>query len=486
MIGALVYVGIFGLLTVGTLRKPAVGLAAALCMFVIEQWGQTKVAFVASHGSLTNYLFGSVVLLGVVSQFLRHQGIRPLNGPVHACVILLYLYSAASLTWTPASALASAIEEWDHNLPYAVLLLVLAPMLVRNIQDARDGLVAMRAAGGLLAVCFALFVEYGYRSVTSEIATAGDVRLPGALAELGGYLFIINCLLARRTPFSLAFSISFMVLGGLLVMHSGTRGQLLSMILCAGTFVVISRSTSARQRNLLLVVGSTLSALAAYFAFTELSQLFETNQGARWTLEGAESAYGGRVEMASALLDRYWSSGPLAIIFGLGTSASFAPDIAGFYSHIVPVEILGELGLVGAALFIAIVWRTVSLTLKIFDTQDPKSDDRRITTVVAALFTFELLLSLKEGSLLRGINVFLFAILLEGLALRARQAVSDLTKVQSSATSSTAFGPNTQAPTPVSGQRVPPSKRANASASQQGESPNRQPERLGGLYATDS
>ena len=483
MLGALVYVGVFGLLTVGTLRKPAVGLAAALCMFVIEQWGQTKVPFVASHGSLTNYLFGSVVLLGVVSQFLRGQGIRPLNGPVHACVILLYLYSAASLTWTPASA--PAIEEWDHNLPYAVLLLVLAPMLVRNIEDARDGLVATRAAGGLLAICFALFVEYGFRSVTSEIATADDVRLPGALAELGGYLFIICCLLARRTPFSLAFSIGLMVLGGLLVMHSGTRGQLLSMILCAGTFVVISRSTSARQRNLLLVVGGTLSALAAYFAFIELSQLFETNQGARWTLEGAESAYGGRLDMAGALLDRYWSSGPLAIIFGLGTSASFAPDIVGFYPHIVPVEILGELGMVGAALYIAIVWRTASLTLKIFDTQDPRSDDRRITTVVAALFTFELLLSLKEGSLLRGINVFLFAILLEGLALRARQAVSDLTAVQPSATSSTAFRPNTQAPTPV-GQRVPPSERANASASQQGESPNRQPGRPGGLYATDS
>jgi len=54
MLGALVYLGIFGLLVVYTLRKPAFGLAAALCMFVIEQWGQAKVAFVASHGSLTN------------------------------------------------------------------------------------------------------------------------------------------------------------------------------------------------------------------------------------------------------------------------------------------------------------------------------------------------------------------------------------------------------------------------------------------------
>lgn len=482
MLGLLVYLGIFGLLVAGTLRKPAVGLAAALCMFVIEQWGQTKVAFVASHASLTNYLFGCIVLFGVVNQFLRYGGVRPVTGPVHLCVILLYLYSAASLLWTPAYA--AAFEEWDHNLPYAVLLLVLAPILVRNIEDARDGLYATQAVGALLAVCFALFVEYGFRSVESEIETAEAVRLPGALAELGGYLFIISCLLARRTPFSLVFSLGVMVLGGLLVMQSGTRGQLLSMILCAGTFFVVARSTSARQRNLLLIFGGTLSVLAAYFAFTELSQFFYSTQNSRWTVEGVESAYGGRMVMAGALLEAYWSAGPLAILFGLGTSASFSPDIVGFYPHVVPVEILGELGLVGAALFLVIVWRTVSLTLKIFDTQDPRSDDRRITTVVAALFAFELLLAMKEGSLLRGINVFLFAILLEGIALRARQAAKELTKAHPGVPDAPAFDPGT--PASARGRSVPPADRAAAPARKREEPRIGQPGRPRGRYATDS
>lgn len=466
MLGALVYLGIFGLLVVCTLRKPAFGLAAALCMFVIEQWGQTKVAFVASQGSLTNYLFGSIVLLGVVSQLLRNGSIRPINGPVHLCVILLYLYSAVSLMWTPASV--AAIEEWDHNLPYAVLLLLLAPILIRDVDDAREGLLATQAVGGFLAACFALFVNYGFRSVTSDLGEEGDVRLPGALAEIGGYLFIISSLLAKRTAFSLAFSLGLMVLGGLMVMQSGTRGQLLSMILCAGTFVVVSRSTSARQRNLLLVIGGTLSALAAYLAFTELSQFFYSTNNARWTVEGAEDAYGGRVAMASALLDRYWSEGPLALIFGLGTSASFAPDIVGFYPHVVPVEVLGELGLVGAALFLTIVWRTISLTLKTFDTQDPKSDDRRVTMVVAALFTFELLLSLKEGSLLRGLNVFLFAILLEGIALRTRYVIRE--QITNQPNGPDALRSNTQATAELGSPSAPPAERANMPASQQGRS----------------
>jgi hypothetical protein len=482
MLGLLVYLGIFGLLVIGILRKPAVGLAAALCMFVIEQWGQTKIDFVASHGSLTNYLFGSLVLFGVVNQFLRYGSVRPITGPVHLCVILLYLYSAVSLLWTPAYT--AAFEEWDHNLPYALLLLVLAPMLVRNMEDARDGLAATQAVGGLLAICFALFVDYGFRSVESEIATAGAVRLPGALAELGGYLFIISCLLARRTLFSLAFSLGLMVMGGLLVMHSGTRGQLLSMILCAGTFLVVARSTSARQRNLFLIFGGTLSVLAAYLAFTELSQFFYSTQNSRWTVEGVENAYGGRMAMAGALLDRYWSEGPLAIMFGLGTSASFAPDIVGFYPHVVPVEILGELGLVGAALFLVIVWRTTSLTLRIFDTQDPKSEDRRITTVVAALFTFELLLSMKEGSLLRGINVFLFAILLEGIALRARQAIGDLQAAAQAGAA--AFNSTVQTATRVSSERVSSPDRANPSSPYRRELPGGRPGKPSGLYATDS
>lgn len=484
MLGLVVYVGIFGLLAAGTLWRPAVGLAAALCMFVIEQWGQTKVAFVASHGTLTNYLFGSIVLLGVVSQFLRGKGIRPVNGPVHVCVILLYLYSAASLIWTPASA--AAVEAWDHNLPYAVLLLVLAPMLVQSIEDARDGLFATRAVGGLLALCFALFVDYGYRSIESEIVTASDLKVPLALAQFGGYLFIISCLLAKRTPFNLIFSLGLMVLGGMLVMNSGSRGQLLSMILCAGTFWMISRSRSARQRNLFLIVGGTLSALAAYLAFTELSQFFYSTQTGRWTVDSVEGAYGGRMASASVLLERYWSGGPLTILFGLGTSASFAPDIVGFYPHIVPAEILGELGLVGAALFIAIVWRTASLTLKILDTQDPSSEDRRITTVVAALFAFDLLLSMKQGSLLTGIDLFLFAILLEGIALRARQAVGDLSAVPPSIPNAAAFRSNTQASTRAGSRSTPPSESANASAMRRGEARNGQLRRPGGPYATDS
>lgn len=428
MLGILVYLGVFGLLAAGTIRRPAFGLSAVLCMFVIEQWGQTKVSFVASHASLTNYLGCLIVLLGIACQIWRGERFRLVNGPVHFCVILLYLYSACSLLWTPAPA--AAIEEWRHNWPYALLTFALVPMIIQDKEDAREGLSATLIVGTLLAFVFAVFVEYGFRSVVSEIATDEAVRLPGALAELGAYIFIISAMMARRQALNLIVSLGVMALGGLLVMQSGTRGQLLAMIICAGTFMAVSRSTSAAQRNFFLVAGGALSVVAAYFAFTELSQLFTATQGGRWTIEGAESAYGGRMEMAGTLLDHYMSAGLVAMVFGLGTSASFSPEIVGFYPHVVPVEILGELGLVGAGLFLIIVWRTLSLILRVIGTQEAKSSDGRIVAVLAALFVFELLLSLKEGSLLRGLNVFLFSILLESVVAHRSAAINKVARVQ--------------------------------------------------------
>ena len=398
MLGILVYLGVFGLLAVGTIRRSAFGLSAALCMFVIEQWGQTKVNFVASHASLTNYLGCIIVLLGIAGQVLRGKPFRLIHGPVHLCVILLYLLSACSLLWTPA--LDSATVEWRHNLPYMLMMFVLVPMLIQNIEDAREGLSATQVVGGLLAFVFAVFVEYGFRSVMSEVEVGEAVKLPGAPAELGGYIFIISCILAKREAFNLIFSLGIMVLGGMLVMQSGSRGQLLSMIICAGTFMAVSHSSSPAQRIFFLVVGGALSVLAAYFAFTELSQYFYSTQGGRWTVEGAESAYVDRIEMARTLLDHYFSAGPLAMLFGLGTSASFSRNIIGFYPHIVPVEILGELGLIGATLFLIIIWRSLSVIFRIIGTSDWNSNDRRIAAGLAALFVFELFLSFKEGSML--------------------------------------------------------------------------------------
>lgn len=427
MLGSLVYLGIFGLLAAGTIRRPAFGLSAAFCMFVIEQWGLTKVAFVASHPSLTNYLGCLIVLLGIAAKFLRGQRFRLINGPVHFCVILLYLYSACSLLWTPA--LDAAVVEWRHNLPYALLTFVLIPVLIQDTEDAREGLSATQIVGGLLALLFAVFVDYGFRSIESEIDGGEAVRLPGAPAGLGAYIFIISCLLAKREALNLIFSLGVMALGIFLVMQSGSRGPLLAMIICAGTFMGVSRSTSAPQQVVFLFFGGALSLLAAYLAFTELSQFFFSTQGGRYTIEGAETAYGGRMEMAAMLLDHYLAGGPLTLLFGLGTSASFSPSIIGFYPHIVPVEILGELGLIGATLFLIIVWRTLSLVFSIVGMQDWEPNDRRIVTVLAALFVFELFMSLKAGSLLRGLNLCLFSILLESIVLDRKAAIRKFAKV---------------------------------------------------------
>ena len=65
--------------------------------------------------------------------------------------------------------------------------------------------------------------------------------------------------------------------------------------------------------------------------------------------------YSGRLEKSANLL-HVWINEPGAILVGLGNSASTWSGLNGSYPHMVPVEILGEEGLIGAAFF---KWRAV-------------------------------------------------------------------------------------------------------------------------------
>jgi hypothetical protein len=116
------------------------------------------------------------------------------------------------------------------------------------------------------------------------------------------------------------------------------------------------------------------------------------------------------------------SSDMMGLLFGLGTSASFSPRIAGFYPHIVPIEVLCELGVVGIALFIAILvltLRSVIRYMRRYAALETNSKGTRVVVSLAALFILEVLLSLKEGSLLRDANLLMFPILIEGISLGA-------------------------------------------------------------------
>jgi hypothetical protein len=436
MIGLVIYLGVVAVLLAGSIRRPAFALGAFLCMFGLEQWGTANIGFIASHGSFTNYLALVIVMIAfAVRLFRRGGGLRLINGPTHVFVILLYVYAAATLLWTPAYD--AAMEEWNRQAPYLLFSIILLPLLIQNTDDAMEGLLGTVIAGAILIAALAFLVDWGYRSIESEVAAGDTVRLPLAIAHLGAVVFVIAVLFFRWRGAAALVALGLVAISLILVIKTGSRGQLISMVVSSMLFLPISRGWSLSRGTLGGLAAAAL-AMAAIWAFLpDLTSLAST-QESRFDTERAVEDYEGRIARADRLLDVYLSSGVLGLLFGLGNSASFAPQIAGFYTHVVPVEILCELGAVGLLLFMGALGFTVRAVIRlasIISSPQISSEMRRVVACLSALALIELLLSLKQGSLVRDVHLFLFPILIEGLlasvAAQALKGTTDRSKERS-------------------------------------------------------
>jgi hypothetical protein len=415
MVGLGIYLGVVAVLLVGSMRRPAFALGAFLCMFALEQWGSTKIGFIASNGSFTNYLALIIVTLALGLRLFNRGGLRLINGPTHVVVILLYMYAAATILWTPAHD--AAMEEWKAQAPYLLFSVFLLPLLIQNVDDATQGLLGTVIAGAILAAALALLVDWGYRSIESEVVAGEAIRLPLAIAHLGAIMFVSAVLFFRWRGAAALVALGLLAISVILVIKTGSRGQLISMVLSAMLLLPISRGWSLSRGTLVGVAAAALAMVAIWMFLPDLSNLLSI-QERRFDAERAVGDYEQRLAAANRLLDVYLSSGLLKLLFGLGSSASFAPQVVGFYVHIVPVEVLCELGAVGFILFVTalgLAARALVRLASIMSSPQISSETRRAVACLSAFALIELLLSFKQGSLVRDVNLFLFPILIEGL-----------------------------------------------------------------------
>ena len=124
-----------------------------------------------------------------------------------------------------------------------------------------------------------------------------------------------------------------------------------------------------------------------------------------------EGAMSDRLRQGLFLLE-LWFDSPQTIIFGLGNSASFDPRILGMYPHFVPLEILAEEGLAGFGLYLLILYHAMSSARRSFNALANAPKERSLLGALLALFLFTFLLSLKQGSMLLNLELFMFAIIL--------------------------------------------------------------------------
>src|SRR5882757_8910988 len=317
-----IFFGLLSIVALGAIWRPPIALAGVLCVFGLKQWGQAASPWLAAHGTFTNYAVGAIVVVALVRHMLRGEcavcNIRKSTW----VVIALYGYSALSLLWTPRPDLVGDI--WLHDIPYVLTFVLLAPLLIGNSADLQKPLAVTTVIGGVIVVGLIIYGKWGDRGLMVGSAS-GHEEESNRLAIVAAWLGVI--------------------------IRSGSRGQLIAFVLSLVVFMPLAFRLSQLRSLVPIIVGLVVMAVTAEIA----AQHFIHADDSRWDKAGAEQAAAGRLTMSLALLSK-WSESPGTVIFGLGNSASFDPAIVGYYPHNVPAETLGEEGLIGFGLYVALLW----------------------------------------------------------------------------------------------------------------------------------
>lgn len=409
MHGLISYFLIIGVMLLMLWRHPAIALAGVLCMFGLEQWGQASHPFFGLHQTFTNLVIGGIVLLALACKFLKGEPLFA-NYPTTGWLVLgLFGYAYASAIWAPRVDLSLGI--WNSRGPYVLTIIVLTPLIISRVEDLQASFKALVVMGSFLTLLLLAFVSWDSRMIVLEHGLGS----PLPVSEMAGMVALV-AILADPWPSSKIWQVVRLAVIGLsliLVVRSGSRGQLFGLIAVSGLCWPISRRIeSVKQFALwvglvLFLTGITTLALQEFWGNKDTYYA----GGSRWSEQAMEGAMSDRLRQAVFLLE-LWFDSPQSIIFGLGNSASFDPRILGVYPHFVPLEILAEEGLAGFGLYLLILYHAMSCAGRSFKALANMPKERSLLGALVALFLFTFLLSLKQGSMLLNLELFMFAIIL--------------------------------------------------------------------------
>jgi len=386
-------------------KRPPVAVALLLCMFGIEQYAQSVSPFFVQHPIVINAVVAFAVLIALLKKHWKTRLHRIYYGDVGLAVIILFAYAAISTLWSPIPDVS--LKYYLGATPYLVLFVVVAPLIIVATKDMYEMLEALVVIGALVSFVLLFFTEWEGRGVVLAGNEDADWHTanPLAASEMAGYMGLAAAFLplpARYMQWDVA-RWALVLLAIALAIKTGSRGQTVFLLVSLAVFYVMRTKFTVKG-----LVSVLLPAILVAFIFQYAIDLYWADSD-RWGDEMVGHALEARTSMAAQLLHSWWRGGGFTFLFGLGNTASFDPNIAGFYPHVVPLEILAEEGLVGFLVFIVITYLVGRSFLKVMDLKSPKHSE--IALLLGALFLYALLLSFKQGSLVGGPSLFLFAAL---------------------------------------------------------------------------
>lgn len=400
--GALVFMLYGALFAAMTVRHITYALVALTCMFAYEQWGAINIPLIAQNGDLVNI---GILLLVCIAWFKAPTGssFESIGYPIRMLIVLLIIYSFTSTLWAPTDA--NATTRFLDQTHYMISAVLVAPLLVLTRDDFSRYLNAVTLVGGVLVILFAFIPSFEGRGIAYEYDFEESLVLPLALGDFAGIVMLFALLRIRANLLTIVWALVVSGSAIFLIAKTGSRGQLIfalvSVLIC---LPARWKRFSVNKFMLYGILG--LLAAGAFFVVTVTENTLSSR------LDRADDATMTRVTLIKIVLEA-WSSDPTAIIFGLGSQASWSDELATIYPHVVPLEILGETGFLGFLLFSTIV---VMLFVKAFSGSLKASVNDQSLIDFCALFgafVFALLVSCKQGTFISSINLLMFAVLAE-------------------------------------------------------------------------
>ena len=397
-------------LTMRSLKTPGIALGVIWSMYGLEQFLQYANRFFITRGALVNYAVVILVVVSLTLAFMRRDLKRIPFSNSHLWFAGLMALSALSLIW---SIYSKATDVFISHIPYILSFAVLAPICAFESKQVEKA-INTTVYYGLVVLAGLFFCSFGQRSIVLDVVNGKEILgSPLAVASYGGFVAIcaIFSFFKNRTNLlTSTLKIVAALLGIYLIIRSGARGQLIFMVLAIFIWMPITAGMMFKRSNLLLLL------IAAIVLLTGISWIQDVGMVRRWDMDIMTRDGSSRFEAAKFILESNYRDGIVAMVFGLGSSASYR--IVGIYPHVVPAEVLAEEGLVGLILFTGFLGISAFKGWQVLRAKRIPINARFDMGALLTLFTFQFGLCLKQGSLLGSPLLFCFGLC---IAVWARQ-----------------------------------------------------------------
>lgn len=418
----IITVGAFAIACIMGAFSPGWALALVMSMYAFEQ------ALQASSGIFLRILPLANICVAVSVGLCAFRCISSQNRPfvgyitsVWICFVFILLWSTISLLWTPAFQAALGLTTW--GLPYVILFLVISPILIDDITVFTKFFRAFLILGSTICAIILTNPEFTFLSGRLGVNLDAIVRTnPLAMGELGGTLMLVAALfqLGFKSFFFNILRISAFLLGTILALQSGSRGQILFAVILSVAFYPLS----TKVKNILGFIGTSVGLLILIPLVLILAQkILGSAEIRRWDADIIAGGTNVRIANVLDLLNAFLQH-PVAWFIGLGSNAFTAVTSAGSepYSHVLFIDILTELGIPMFILLGIILSITILDSRWLFRrfTNDPLG--RASISVLLALLVYQIFLVNKQGYLWAATSFYFYIVAITRLRMRTEFA----------------------------------------------------------------